>query len=81
MFHLCRDCAACHPFPDSDIENASVVSQGILGYGIAYVEARGAGRGGGGRRLAYAKGRECLSDILNYTPKRDRSGRDPSFYF
>ena len=48
MFHLCRDCAACHPFPDSDIENASVVSQGILGYGIAYVEARGAGRGGGG---------------------------------
>ena len=54
MFHSCRHCAACHPFPDSDIENASVVSQGILGYGIAYVETWGAG--GGGRRLAYERG-------------------------
>ena len=53
MFHSCRDCAACHPFPDSDIENASVVSRGILRYGIAYVEARGAG---GGAEDSHMKG-------------------------
>ena len=37
------------------------------------------GRGGGGV-TPHMKGERCSSEILNYTPKGDRSGRGPSFF-